>query len=113
MSEVRLIDAIELVRYMCGACPSHQNGVCIDKACWKYEDRARIENAPAIEAEPVRYGEWHECWYTDTVCASICTNCGKAATQSRTIVGQELMTNVRYPLCPHCGARMNVRLKEG
>ena len=66
-----------------------------------------IDDAPTIEAEPVRHGEWHECWHTDTVCASICTNCGKAATQSRTIVVQELMTNVRYPLCPNCGARMD------
>ena len=66
-----------------------------------------IETMPAIEAEPVRHGEWHECWHTDTVCASICTNCGKVATQARVIVGQELMTNVRYSLCPNCGARMD------
>ena len=65
-----------------------------------------ISRQPTIEPE-VRHGEWHECWYTDTVCASICTNCGKAATQARHIVGQELMTNVRYPLCPNCGARMD------
>lgn len=58
-----------------------------------------------IEPE-VRHGEWHECWCTDTVCASICTCCGKATTQARHIVGQELMTNVRYPLCPNCGADM-------
>lgn len=66
-----------------------------------------IAKQPTIEAEPVRHGEWHECWHTDTVCSSICTNCGKAATQARVIVGQELMTNVRYPLCPNCGARMD------
>ena len=77
-----------------------------------------VDEQPTIEAEPVRHGEWHECWHTATVCASICTNCGKAATQSRVIVGQELMTNVRYPLCPNCGARMdatdiNVLAKDG
>ena len=64
-----------------------------------------IEALPTIEPE-ARHGEWHECWHTDTVCASICTNCGKAATQARVIVGKELMTNVRYPLSPNCGARM-------
>lgn len=74
-----------------------------------YTNAARIINSmPTIEAE-VRHGEWHECWYTDTVCASICTNCGQAATKARVIVGQELMTNVRYPLCPNCGARMDLR----
>lgn len=65
-----------------------------------------LEKQPTIDAKPVRHGEWHESWYTDTVCASICTNCGKGATQARHIVGQELMTNVRYPLCPNCGADM-------
>lgn len=68
-------------------------------------DLDAIDASPTIEPE-VRHGEWHECWHTDTVCASICTNCGKAATQARVIVGQELMTNVRYPLCPNCGADM-------
>lgn len=66
-------------------------------------------NHDAVIEPEVRHGEWHECWHTDTVCASICTNCGKAATQARVIVGQELMTNVRYPLCPHCGAHMDLR----
>lgn len=62
-----------------------------------------IAEQPTIEAEPVRHGEWNESWYTETVCASICTNCGKATTQAR---AKEDMTNVSYPLCPNCGARM-------
>lgn len=60
-----------------------------------YRDAAHFaRTAQEIKLE-VQHGEWHESWHTDTVCASICTNCGKATTQSRTIVGQELMTNVR------------------
>lgn len=75
--------------------------------CWGVDEVVNlIESAPTIEPE-VQHGEWHECWHTNTVCASICTNCGKAATQARHIVGQELMTNVRYPLCPNCGAKMD------
>lgn len=62
-------------------------------------------DAQAIKPK-VQQGEWHESWYTDTVCASICTNCGKASTQARLKIGQELITNVRYPLCPYCGAQM-------
>lgn len=78
-----------------------------DLSEYNYDMALRIVDIqPTIEAEPVRHGEWHECWHTDTVCASICTNCGKAATQARHIVGQEHMTNVRYPLCPNCGADM-------
>lgn len=70
------------------------------------EISAKITLAPTVEAESVRHGEWHESWYTDTVCASICTNCGKTTTQAKT---KEDMTNVRYPLCPNCGARMKRR----
>ena len=55
----------------------------------------------------VRHGEWHESWYTDTVCSSICTNCGKAATQARAKIGTVFTTNVCYPLCPYCGAIMD------
>lgn len=101
---MRLIDADDLIRHHCGACANKE--FCAEESCQYYEVRRRIETAPTIEPE-VRHGEWHECWHTDTVCASICTNCGKAATQSRVIVGQELTTNVRYPLCPYCGARMD------
>lgn len=87
----------------CGKCQQIYDHGGDPMPCWIYN---LIENQPAIEAEPVRHGEWHECWHTDTVCASICTNCGKAATQARHIVGQEIMTNVRYPLCPYCGGHM-------
>lgn len=97
MPEVRLIDSIELVRYMCGACPSHQNGECIDKMCWKYEDRARIENAPTIEAEPVRRGKG-------------CEYCkGRAFTNKPLTVTTRTMKRVQvvFNFCPKCGRKMN------
>lgn len=103
MPEVRLIDANALDF-------SYENVGGTADECSVDDVKAYIASAPTIEAEPVRHGEWHECWHTDTVCASICTNCGKAATQARVIVGQELMTNVRYPLCPNCGALMRKEL---
>lgn len=101
---MRLIDADALMKEICdNECGSVCDEECEKVMCNYYD---YIMDAPTIEPE-VRHGEWHECWHTDTVCASICTNCGKAATQARVIVGQELMTNVRYPLCPNCGARMD------
>lgn len=81
---------------------------CTGEPCIENGDDVRFfTDCPLPNVVEVRHGEWHECWHTDTVCASICTNCEKAATQARMIVGQELMTNVRYPLCPNCGAKMD------
>lgn len=104
MSEVRLIDAIELVRYLCGACPSNQNGECIDKMCWKYEDRARIENAPTIEAEPVRHGRWIvkmlDIGGGDKIMMLQCSECSKNA-------------NMKFDYCPRCGARMDGGVYNG
>ena len=100
-----LIDRETTLHALCYDCVNRHH--CNAKTGRKCSERLLLENVPSIDAQPVRHGEWHECWHTDTVCASICTNCGKAATQSRVIVGQELMTNVRYPLCPNCGARMD------
>lgn len=98
MSEVRLINAIELVRYMCGACPSHQNGVCIDKACWKYEDRARIENAPTIEAEPVHHGRW--------INGIFCSECNRFPVDVSVSISNQQLTKY-FSRCPHCGAKMD------
>lgn len=92
MPEVRLIDAIELVRYLCGACPSHQNGECIDKMCWKYEDRARIENAPTIESVPVRHGRWTDNGEDKFIC-SACK-------------GYVYRWFGKSDFCPRCGADM-------
>ena len=104
MPEVRPIDAIELVRYLCGACPSHQNGECIDKMCWKYEDRARIENAPTIESVPVRYGRWIPIEYDSYADGAPvwdkyeCSECGHEHK------GEE---DTLTAFCPDCGAQMD------
>ena len=100
---MRLIDAIELVRYLCGACPSNQNGECIDKMCWKYEDRARIENAPTIEPE-VRHGRWIPTEYDSYADGEPvwdkweCSECGHEHK------GEE---DTLTAFCPDCGAKMN------
>lgn len=101
MLEARLIDAIELVRYLCGACPNHQNGECIDKMCWKYEDRARIENAPTIEAEPVRHGRMIEGRYPNE---NKCSECGKMFRDDIGFIIQDDYGVFHNPArCPECG----------
>lgn len=91
-----------------GVRPIDANALKKNLSEFNYDMALRIVDIqPTIEAEPVQHGEWLEWRYTDTVCTSLCTNCGNVATQARVIVGQELMTKVRYPLCPNCGARMD------
>ena len=106
MPEVRLIDAIELVRYLCGACPSNQKGECIDKMCWKYEDRARIENAPTIEADPVCHGRWivHTTW--QGMFGLIHSECSECKFDRN----GDLST---WKFCPKCGARMDGGAENG
>lgn len=53
-----------------------------------------IENAPAVEAEPVRHGRWRFCGEDRWNDAFECSECGKIA-----------MENSDY--CPHCGAKMD------
>ena len=56
-----------------------------------------IENAPAVDAEPVRHGEWLDCEnYNDIV---QCSKCGLI----RNIYKQE-----GWNYCPNCGAKMDV-----
>lgn len=104
MPEVRLIDANAAADKIMHDVEVHADEIGIGAVAIMIAFARALRDEtdfPTIEPE-VRHGEWHESWYSDTVCASICTNCGKAATQARTMVGQELMTNVCYPLCPNC-----------
>ena len=56
MPEVRLIDANALIQNHCGACANKE--FCAEESCPYYEIRRRIDDAPTIEAEPVRHGRW-------------------------------------------------------
>ena len=53
-----------------------------------------VQDAPAVDAEPVRRGEWTEPYKNDIWDCYVCSSCGYA--QDRTS---------RY--CPECGARMD------
>lgn len=63
----------------------------------------RIQQIPAVDAEPVRHGKWIEnegfdgdCYYTCSVCHCDWT----------TIDGTPTENNMRY--CPECGAKMDL-----
>lgn len=62
------------------------------------------QDAPAVDAEPVRHGLWGECRITgyDGLHAVYTRQCSECGHESRFIT--------RY--CPVCGARMDAEVKE-
>lgn len=60
MPDVRLIDANALMKRIeevyCKDCNSHNGVMC--RACDHMDDMDFIEDAPAIDAQPVKHGEW-------------------------------------------------------
>ena len=99
---MRLIDADALLEEMVGI----TDGWLKPPKDWKwYEDSVR--NAPTIEAEPVKHGQWMESKIGDIKCAE----CGAFALEAVTgcLVNRHY-ESVRSKYCPNCGARMT---KEG
>ena len=58
----------------------------------------RIEEAPTIEAEPVRHGEWLDSGINGTVSCSLCMFTDFFANQNRVML---------FKYCPGCGAKMD------
>lgn len=56
-----------------------------------------IENAPTIEAEPVRYAHW----VNDT----FCSNCKRFPVDVSVSISNRELTKY-FSRCPHCGAKM-------
>lgn len=97
----------------------------IDKAYWHGErpdvgnpfaegveavDVSDIEEAPTIEAEPVRHGRWEECDWVEYDGHSECVHYPKKArvcTKCRNAFKKEFIDNPRVHYCPHCGAKMD------
>lgn len=66
--------------------------------------RADINNAPTVDAEPIRHGEWDYLYESSDI--NRCTLCG--------FLVQDKISNVRemFNYCPNCGAKMLVERKE-
>lgn len=98
----RLIDADALICSECGSCDGYCDS-CDGIACLqcishnKCQLREAIDNAPAIDAEPVRHGRWVKTKYDDYVCSL----CGEEAPNDGYDCG------AKY--CYECGAKMDAK----
>lgn len=113
--DVRLIDGNALVKTIesnhCKDCNNYNGAMC--RACGWMDAMDYIEDAPAIEAEPVKHGKWSECWSDQVrnVISVICSECGNASITCLPIIildGDDLLKKIciQMPYCPKCGARM-------
>lgn len=76
-----------------------------------YSQKA-INNAPTIDAEPVRHGKWLDCDYKKLEHGFMETypNAGKCCSNCRTGFKKEIVEG--YIFCPNCGAKMEVLENE-
>lgn len=98
---MRLIDADTLKKEMCkSTCnvPLTRMEVC-GKVC---REQRIIDNAPTVEAEPVRHGHWIEKDWVDGDTYYDCSACGHSWV---TIEGTPQDNEMNY--CPYCGAHMD------
>lgn len=100
---MRLIDADELKdtlkKLVCNHCPT--TGVCASCSLGKF--LYVVESAPAIDATPVRRGEWHVCQDVDGNEYGKCSYCG-----GEIYDGDNDTFDQPPDFCPHCGADMRV-----
>ena len=84
---MRLIDADALIEAHYNYCNTHHGEADV---FWSWSLRL-MKNAPTIDAEPVRHGQW-----IDTGSGQKCSVCGEI---------QYGYDNYRY-YCPYCGAKV-------
>ena len=84
----------------------HCNKVCSEEPCEPSDCdwMAFIDKEPAADAAPVRHGRWIQPhWKNSNYCCN-CSECGREAMHA----DYQWDKNGIYPLCPHCGAKMDV-----
>jgi len=62
-----------------------------------------IENAPAVDAAPVRHGRWI---IRDTGLWQWCSECG-VAVERESMYMCKASEDSNFKFCPHCGAKMD------
>ena len=102
MPDIRLIDANAVLKEMketyCTDCNNY-NGVCC-RACEHMDDMDFIEDAPTIDAHPVKHGTWNR---TDMFVK--CSECGVELLDDA-FFGIHVFDDGYMPFCPNCGAKM-------
>lgn len=105
---IRLIDANALVAdyRICGGCKNFKNCDGHVVMCDSARVRQAINDAPTIEAQPVKHGAWiygEEEWGRDGI---FCNRCGRFVPKDYEIYDKsdDLISDFKY--CPSCGARM-------
>lgn len=102
-----LIDRNELRRTICAACAerlqcTELGNVCFEVAC--------VNNAPTIEAEPVKHAYWESCGYVfHGIEWKRCSACGKCAGVSYYGLLDGKIEMETPAQCGCCGARMDLR----
>lgn len=95
MPDVRLIDANALVKEIesvhCKDCDNYNGAMC--RACTWMDAMDYIEDAPTIDAQPVKHGEW------ETQGGVHCTRCGWRPTGR--------ICDLFTDYCAGCGAKMD------
>lgn len=77
-----------------------------------------LESMPIVEAQPVKHGQWTECWRDPerNAIAVICMTCGDVShaylpkKYFKDLAVDDVPKKIRIPMpyCPKCGARMDV-----
>lgn len=71
-----------------------------------------INNAPAIDAEPVRHGYWLPKKIGAVTTEFECSECGRTVTRANDYFGKATKyASSYYPYC-HCGAKMDLEVQD-
>ena len=102
---MRMINADALKEALCENCMFNTKDLC-GANC---DAQQMIENAPTIEAEPVRHGRWV---YADKIGGMMHYSCTSCKSDGKECIADENEITW-FKFCPKCGARMNGGAENG
>lgn len=75
-----------------------ESGCAVD---YKAVSVEAIENAPAIDAEPVRHGRWEKANFSGFLVCSCCND---------VFINSDWLHDGKWSYCPNCGAKMDLEV---